>query len=144
MGVLMTEYEGRIVPNLMNAISNALANEVAQTAVALIENSASENIYAAYAPSKYKRRFSYLHDESYMTEVSGTELTVSEHVTGVGNAGDNLGEIIEAGFPYEWEHSRIYAQQPFPREFFRVALEEGISNGSIRDAIERGLTRQGF
>lgn len=144
MGVLMTEYEGKIIPNLMDAISNALATEVAQTAVALIENAASENIYAAYTPSQYKRRYSFTRDESYNTEVSGTELTISEHVTGTGRAGDNLGEIIEAGFPYEWEHSRIYFHQPFPREFFRTALEEGINNGAIRDAIERGLTRQGF
>lgn len=144
MGVLMTEYEGKIFPNLMDAISNALANEVARTAVTLIENSASENIYAAYAPSKYKRRFSFMHDESYDTEVSGNELTISERVSGVGNAGENLGEIIEAGFPYEWEHSRIYESQPFPREFFRIALEEGINSGAIKDAIERGLTRQGF
>ena len=147
MGKLLLHYETEILPMLESAITNALSSEVADAAVNLLKESAMENIYSKYTPSgihPYKRRMSYIHDDSYETIAQGNTLTIKENVIGQGSAGDHLGEIIEAGTPYEWTRSDIFKMQPFPRPFFSSALEDGLNDGTIEAALKRGLERQGF
>lgn len=147
MSNLVLHYETEIIPLLQSAITSALENEVADAVVNILKESARENIYERYTPHgnhPYERRWSYLKDESYETFVQGNVLTVKENVTGQGLAGNNLGEIIEAGTPYEWAWSDIFKQQPFPRPFFSSAIENALNNGTIEAALKRGLNRQGY
>ena len=149
MGVFTIVYETEIVPKLKEAMADAIRTEVASTCVDLIQKSAQENMYNKYTPSgahPYERRYSYLDDNNYQITIGGewgNELTISEHIKGQGFA-ENLTEAIESGDKYEWVWSNIFIKQPFPRPFFNVAIEEGISDGTIEKALENGLRRQGF
>ena len=147
MGQLLLNYETVLLPKLESAITDALANEVSDAIVEVLKQSARENIYDRYTPHgmhPYERRWSYIKDESYETFAQGNTLIIKENVRGQGNAGNNLGEIIEAGTPYEWVGSDIYKQQPFPIPFFSSSIDEAINDGTIESALMRGLERQGF
>ena len=147
MASLVVQFEAEFMPLFQAALTDALEHEVSDAVVNILKESAMDNIYSRYTPhgeNPYQRRMSFIHDESYETSVQGNVLTVKENVTGQGLAGDRLGEIIEAGTPYEWTRSDIYKNQPFPRPFFSSSLEDGINNGTIEAALKRGLERQGF
>lgn len=146
MGVFTIEYETRIVPELYRAIDNALENEVKDTALQALEFSAMHGIYLAYTPEplfQESRRYSFMQDNAYKTEVKDNTLTITADVkpqglfSRIGStkwADADLGDVVAEG-NYSW-------MQPFPRPWMDEGIKE--NQGAIEAALKRGLERQGF
>ena len=146
MGVFTIDYETRIVPELYRAIDNALENEVKDTALQALEFSAMHSIYMAYTPEPFfqeSRRYSFMQDESYETEVSDNKLTIKAVVypqnlfSRIGStkwATADLGDVVAKG-DVSW-------MQPFERPWMDEGIEANMAQ--IEAALKRGLERQGF
>ena len=147
MGVFTIDYETSIKPNLLKAIDNALDNEVKDVALKAIEFGAMHEIYMAYTPEPIfqdSRRFSFMQDENYETEVKDNTLTITSvtkdglqdlfYRNGGSSSGVDLGDIVANG--------RVDFWQPFPRPWMDEGVEANI--GNIEEALKRGLERQGF
>lgn len=138
MGVFTVMYQTQFAPKLNIAISDALNNEVKECALNIIENSATDRIYNAYAPKFLSRRYSFSSDGGYETSVSGNTLTITatsalQNLYG-GNHSEDLGDIVAEG----WEN--------FNMPFARPWMDEGVSNNlqQIETALMNGMKRQGF
>lgn len=147
MGVFTIDYETNIRPNLLKAIDNALDNEVKDVALKAIEFSAMHGIYLAYEPDwkfQESRRYSFMQDENYETEVKDGRLKITSvtkdglqdlfYRDGGKSNGLDLGDIVANGMVDFW--------QPFPRPWMDEGVEANI--GNIEEALKRGLERQGF
>lgn len=147
MGVFTIDYETNIRPNLLKAIDNALDNEVKDVALKAIEFSAMHGIYLAYEPDwkfQESRRYSFMQDENYETEVKDGRLKITSvtkdglqdlfYRDGGKSNGLDLGDIVANG--------RVDFWQPFPRPWMDEGVEANI--GNIEEALKRGLERQGF
>lgn len=134
MGVFTIEYETVIKPNLENAITNALDNEVKRAALDAIELASETEVYAAYLPKIWRRRGSLMSDDSYNCIVSGQTLTITAIPSLQGTGGGDLGDIIASG--------NASYHMPFPRPW----MDEGIgySLSEIESALKSGLESQGF
>ena len=138
MGAFTLEYETVIRPNLEAAIEDALRNEVKDAALYAIKDSAITQVYMAYKPKFFSRRYSLADDDSYKCEANRNTLTIT--YTGElqnlwGNThNEDLGDVIAQG----WDNFNM----PFPRPW----MDEGIQDNmpSIEAALKRGLERQGF
>ena len=138
MGAFTLEYETVIRPNLEAAIEDALRNEVKDAALYAIKDSAITQVYMAYKPKFFSRRYSLVDDDSYKCEVQGNKLTIT--YTGElqnlwGNTHhEDLGDVIAEG----WEN--------FNMPFARPWMDEGVQNNmqSLEAALKAGLERQGF
>lgn len=138
MGAFTLEYETVIRPNLEAAIEDALRNEVKDAALYAIKDSAITQVYTAYKPKFFSRRYSLVDDDSYKCEQNGNTLTIT--YTGklqnlIGNTHhEDLGDVIAEG----WENFNMPFQRPW--------MDEGIRDNmqSIEAALKAGLERQGF
>lgn len=138
MGAFTLEYETVIRPNLEAAIEDALRNEVKDAALYAIKDSAITQVYMAYKPKFFSRRYSLADDDSYKCEANGNTLTIT--YTGElqnlwGNTHhEDLGDVISEGL----ENFNM----PFPRPW----MDDGVQGNmpSIEAALKRGLERQGF
>ena len=77
MGVFTLEYQTVIRPNLQAAIEDALRNEVKDAALYAIKDSAITQVYAAYKPKFFSRRYSLMDDDSYQCKPEGNTLTIA-------------------------------------------------------------------
>lgn len=144
MSVFTLEYKTVIKPKLEAALSDALKNEVAKVLTDEAEKSAKENVYDAHDPIFDSRRYSFLKDNSYYTEVNGNAITITAtaHLQNLWNENGNyddpseLSDIVELGI--------VNYYMPFARPWLDKAIENGLANGRIDAAIEAGLKRQGF
>lgn len=146
MGIFSIEYETRIVPELYRAIDNALENEVKDTVLQALEFSAMRSIYMAYTPEplfQESRRYSFMQNESYETEVSDNKLTIKAVVypqnlfSRIGStkwAMADLGDVVAKG-DVSW-------MQPFERPWMNEGIEA--NTAQIEAALKSGLERQGF
>lgn len=129
------------------AITDALANEVAEAAVEAVQKSAKDNVYDAYSgPMAAFRRGEnggLLDPHNIITIAEGNTLTIS-NVAGLQNRfypegaqkdPSRLTPIIEEGL-------KAY-HQPRPRPFMQHAKDILIS-GTAENALRRGLARQGI
>ena len=134
------------VANLENAIEDALRHEVADVVKNAIIMSAYENVYKAYAPEFYSRRWGaggILDPNSIKIEVHGDTLIASDNAAwqqlwGGSVPGERLAEAIASG------DKRFNMQEAGPRPFHQKAKEEAIYSGAAEDALRRGLARQGI
>lgn len=138
MGTFTLEYETVIRPNLEAAIDDALRNEVKDSALYAIKDSAITQVYMAYKPKFFSRRYSLVDDDSYKCEVNGDTLTITytgELQNLLGNTHhEDLGDVIAEG----WDNFHM----PFERPW----MDEGVQGNihSIESALKAGLERQGF
>lgn len=135
MGSFRIEYETQIRPKLINAIEDALNNEVKSVAINAIEDSASRRVYESDEPVYYSRRYSLLKDQTYDAQAEGNTLTITAHpVFYGGESSADLGDVIAEGLDNY--------NMPFPRPW----MDEGISDwmDEIESALKRGLQRNGF
>lgn len=138
MGAFTLEYKTVIRPNLEAAMEDALRNEVKDAALYAIKDSAITQVYMAYKPKFFSRRYSLVDDDSYKCEANGNTLTIT--YTGElqnlwGNTHhEDLGDIIAQG----WDSFHM----PFERPW----MDEGIQGGltAIENALAAGMQRQGF
>lgn len=138
MGAFTLEYETVIRPNLEAAIEDALRNEVKDAALCAIKDSAVTQVYMAYKPKFFHRRYTLVDDDSYKCETQGNTLTITytgelQNLWG-GSHHEDLGDVIAQG----WEN--------FNMPFARPWMDEGVQGNmpSIESALKAGLERQGF
>jgi hypothetical protein len=148
MSVFEIAYETEVRPLLKDAIDNALENEVKDVALKSIEFSAMHGIYMDYTPTypifQDSRRFTFMQDDNYETEVKDNELTINAvakeglqdlfYGSGQRSSGVDIGDIIAKGDKDFF--------QPFPRPWMDEGIEANLQK--IEDALRSGLTRQGF
>lgn len=138
MGAFTIEFQSQVLPRLQEAVNNAMGNEVARTALSVIENSANDRIYRAYQPSFVSRRYSFTDDGGYTVEMNGNTLTITatselQNLYG-GNHTEDLGDIIAEG----WENFNM----PFERPWMDEGVSEHIQD--LETALMNGLHRQGY
>ena len=152
MASLWSEYQ-RYEKKLNTAINRVLRKEVANVVIKSIEDASQPNVYDAYDPSLYSRRYSLKRDSSYKKEVHNNTLTVTAHIMSNPRQPGNgpyvpieISEIITNGTPYgpRWSNSRIYNMQPYPRPWMEPGLQDAIDNRSAEMALENGLISLGF
>lgn len=138
MGVFIFEYETVIRPNIEVAVEDTLRNEVKDAALYAIKDSAITQVYMAYKPKFFSRRYSLVDDDSYKCETKGNKLTITytgelQNLWGDSHSED-LGDVIAQG----WENFHM----PFERPW----MDEGINSNlpQIEAALKAGMTRQGF
>lgn len=122
-------------------IKVAMETEVNKVARNTLKEQVVEEVYDKYDPSMYVRTGGLLQDKNIKSEMIGDN-TLTVRSTREEN-GRDIAEIIEYGVGYEWEDSRIYNMQPFPRPFHAEAQKE-LANGKAKNALKKGLQAQGL
>ena len=97
---------------------------------------AKENVYEAYSPTQYERRYSLLNMDTFEVETGRLSMSITSWTRGDGLAGLALTDVIESGVGYEWTHSDIYRWQPFPRPFMAEGVDDFVDD-YLMDAIHR-------
>lgn len=138
MGVFTLMYETEIAPKIELAVADAMSNEVRETALRVIEESANERIYQAYSPRFWSRRGNLTVDSGYDTQVDGNTLTITaidalQNLYG-GTHSEDLGDIIAEG----WSNFNM----PFARPWMDEGVKEHLSE--LETALANGMKRQGF
>lgn len=142
MGAFTIQYETTVKPKIEEAVKSALETEVKDVAIQALEFGAMHDIYLDFTPCEYfedTRRYSFMQDDSYKSEVKGNTLTITEEVHpqnlwGGKHANDDLGLIVSTGNPL--------FHQPFPRPWMDEAIEANIQK--LESALSAGMKRQGF
>ncbi len=141
------DYDTVIRPGIEAAVDNALEHEVKDVALQVLEFSAMHEIYMSYTPSpifQSSRRYSFMQDENYETEVKDNNLKITSvtqdglqdlfYSNGGRSSGLDLGDIVANG------------DRDFYQPFKRPWMDEGIEQNLVRieEALKAGLERQGF
>lgn len=144
---LQEEYLA-ILAKINQAIDGALEAEVADALKAEVRRSVETNVYDRYQPTAYERRrddggLSDTDNYVTYTESIGNEhtlfldsITADNHYTG--NGSRKITDVVETGKGYS------YWEDAFPRPFMEKALEQGLADGSLENALYNGLQRQGI
>lgn len=152
MATLFDEYD-RYITALRPAIDAVLRNQVSAAVIDRIEQASEPNVYDAYSPSLYERRYSLKEDDSYTAQVSNNTLTITAHIMsnpdqpGWGQyVPIEISDIITNGSYYgpRWSGSRIFNMQPFPRPWMEPGLQDAVNDHSIERELENGLLSAGF
>lgn len=138
---LTDEYIGKMA-NLNAAITDALANEVAEGFKQAVANEVLKDVYS-YPATFVSRRGTaggIADPENIITFANGDTLT-ADNVTGLQNlwgGGDSnlLTPIVEGGV--------TNYHMPGPRPFMENAKESFVSSGAAEAALRAGLRRQGI
>lgn len=138
-------------------INSALEKEVAQQARKTMKEAIQDIVYDKYEPTEYDRlyddsratyggtEYGLQHDESIYTGLNTDgELLVRSTRRDPDSPSKDIPSIIEYGTGYDWEDSRIYARQPFPRPFHAETAKRLDKEELAKKALEKGLNRQGI
>ena len=138
------------------AVLSSLENDVAPALIGGILASVSVNVYNAYDPTRYIRRYSsggLMDIKNYKTGINAYgnlyQLTITNETTGnprysTSKDGWDPGyitDIIETGVGYHWKHSEIYQSEPYPRPFMEEAFDFATN---LDDLLYAGLASRGF
>jgi len=140
----------KIKEQLQDKIKIAMEDEVAKKSREVMKRHLITDVYDKYTPGgklPYIRRYEdggLLDDSNIVTEMINDEILRIENIT-TDDFDKNryLSKIIETGIGYTWKDSDIYKKQPFPRPFMENTADE-LENGNARDALKKGLKRQGI
>ena len=150
MATLTDEFDTYFI-NLKKAVDFVLVKDVAPAVIDRIENMAGTNVYAAYEPTMYERRYSLLNDASYDRSASNMTLEIDCTVGGnpytassEGWDPGEIGDLITEGVGYHWHNSAIYQAMPYPRPWMEPGLQDAIKDNSAEKALETGLEAIGF
>lgn len=136
------------VAALDDAINVALGGEVAEGAKAAISEAVQSEVYDTYFPIEYDRR-GLQGDGLADTNVMAAQLDPFAHeLTVIDESRDNdsgrlIAPVVESGQGYGWSNSEI-ARSRMPRPFHKVAEERFAESGEFKEALARGLEKQGF
>lgn len=129
-------------------IKKAMEKEVAETVRETMQTHIATDVYDAYNPKLYKRRYGndgLIADSNIISRYDDISNTLTTTNITVGNNNfsptDNyLSPIIESGegYNFDFEYFNI------PRPFVRNTYEELIEYGWAQKALEIGLKRQGL
>ena len=152
MATLMDECDAYF-NKLHTAIPSVLEKEVAPVVLDRIIAASQPNVYDAYTPTLYERRYSLQEESSYNIDVSTDTLTITANI--MSNPSQpgwgpyvpiEISDIITNGSYYgpRWSYSGIYQMQPFPRPWMEPGLQTSISDRSAETELEAGLLALGF
>ena len=133
---------------LQSKINSALKNEVSTTSRETLKKHIQTDVYDQYtsqAAEPYIRRYDQgglLDDENIETVMIDDNTLMIENTTTNDKFRKYIPEIIESGTGYTWINSEIYRNQPYPRPFVERTFEE-LASGVAREALKKGLIRQG-
>lgn len=152
MATLLDEYN-KYIANFDKAINETLRKDVAEAVIDRVEAASDPNVYDAYTPSMYERRFSLKERSSYRATASNLTLTIKAHIMSNPNQpgwGEyvpiEISDIITNGTYYgpRWGASQIYMMQPYPRPWMEPGLQDSINDHSAERALENGLVNRGY
>jgi hypothetical protein len=126
---------------LNQKINKALAKEVADVARDTMSDHVVSDVYEKYEPTQYQRSGD-LYKDVKTTMINENTLEV-ENTARDEESGRLIAPVVESGVGYEWESSRIYNMQPFPRPFVENTAKE-LENGLAKEAMKIGLKKQGL
>lgn len=142
------------ISRLKSAVHDALENEVADVVKNYLVESAYENVYEAYTPEFYSRRYGtknkpdqknggIMDKESVKIDVHDTTLTAKDEADwqqlwGGTRPSGMLADAIATG------DSRFYMGNAGPRPFHEEAARMAVESGEVEDALRNGLERQGY
>jgi hypothetical protein len=126
---------------LNQQIKKSLLNEVADVARDTMSKHVMSDVYQAYEPTQYQRTGDLYKDIS--TTMKNDNTLEIENVARDEESGRLIAPVVESGEGYEWEKSRIYQMQPFPRPFVENTAKE-LENGLAKQALVDGLRKQGL
>ena len=147
---------------LNSLIQRTVIPDVAEDTVKCLKEHAQKEVYDAFEPRKYQRRWSYVNDSGYDVNYHGNGVTVSDNVQA--NPGEDWGAeqksmftmfealnyrsivsgdllpVIESGKGYAFEKE---GPVPGPRPFFTHAKEE-VEGGRAEQKVKDSLAKLGF
>jgi hypothetical protein len=126
---------------LNQKIKKSLSNEVADVARDTMSKHVMSDVYQAYEPTQYQRTGDLYKDIS--TAMKNDNTLEIENVARDEETGRLIAPVVESGEGYEWEKSRIYQMQPFPRPFVENTAKE-LESGLAKEALADGLRKQGL
>jgi hypothetical protein len=126
---------------LNQKIKKSLSNEVADVARDTMSKHVMSDVYQAYEPAQYQRTGDLYKDIS--TAMKNDNTLEIENVARDEETGRLIAPVVESGEGYEWEKSRIYQMQPFPRPFVENTAKE-LESGLAKEALADGLRKQGL
>lgn len=125
-------------------INNALKNEVAKVARNTMKEQVIEEVYDRYKPKEYERTGGLYQDKNIKTTMEDDNTLTIENIRRDEDTGRLVAPIVEYGVGYEWEDSKIYNMQPYPRPFVAKTAKELEEKGLAKKAMKDGLKRQGL
>jgi hypothetical protein len=133
---------------LTQKINDALENEVSHVARNTLKEHVIDDVYDKYEPTQYQRQGAdggLMDDKNiYAGLVDDGELVVRSTRVDEDDPRKDIASIVEFGTGYTWEKSKIYHMQPFPRPFHAETAKELDEKGLAKNALEKGLNRQGI
>lgn len=123
-------------------IKEAMAKELSQVSLDTLNKHVVEDVYNAYTPqgkNPYQRTYQLLEDMEAKMIDENTLMVRSTRE----EDGRDIAEVIETGKGYQWEYSEIYRTEQ-ERPFHAEAKKELEEQGLARDALIKGLQKQGF
>jgi hypothetical protein len=126
---------------LNQKIKKSLSNEVADVARDTMSKHVMSDVYQAYEPTQYQRTGDLYKDIS--TAMKNDNTLEIENIARDEETGRLIAPVVESGEGYEWEKSRIYQMQPFPRPFVENTAKE-LESGLAKEALADGLRKQGL
>jgi hypothetical protein len=125
-------------------VNKSLDKDVSRVVKDEMKKVIEEVVYNAYEPSQYDRQ----KDDGGLLDESNIKHGVENGQLWIRNTrsdeGKDVAEIVETGVGYDWERSRIYKMQPFPRPFHEETKENLEKNKKHVDALKDSLKNKGF
>jgi anaerobic ribonucleoside-triphosphate reductase len=125
---------------LNDKIRKSLQSEVADVARETMSDHVMSDVYSKYQPTQYERTGD-LYKDIRTTMVNNNTLEIRNEARDE-ESGRLIAPVVEYGVGYEWEESRIYNMQPFPRPFVENTAKE-LEKGKAKHALAEGLRKQG-
>ena len=148
-----------MIKYLRHESQKVLEEVIDKKVIPVIQQAILDEVYAKYTPSgenPYERRGEHggLADPKWLEQ--GKTITTGENFVKINvrsiapRNGDNywvhngymLDAIIVEGDKYTWKNSKIYWQQPFPRDFYEVARE--VMRDKLPKLIQKEFKKRGI
>jgi hypothetical protein len=134
-----------LLADLRKEVENSLKTDVTQKTIELEKEHIKSDVYAKYEPTQYSRRKEIgglLDTENFQVEDLGDGVEIT-NITEDDESGKWIVPTIEYGTGYEWEKSRIYKMQPYPRPFVENTKND-LENGKLKEYMRESLEKKGI
>jgi hypothetical protein len=128
---------------LNQKIKIALEQDVKKAAVKTMQKEVIETVYNKYEPTQYKRTGGLYQEKNIKGTMLNDNTLEIENIREDEKTGRYIAPVVEEGVGYEWEDSKIYNMQPYPRPFVSNTTKE-LENGVAKEAMKKGLQKQGM
>lgn len=136
----------RIKKDVKKTIENEVSNKIKET----MKQRVQEDVYDEYDPTQYIRRREdggLLDDDNIKSKVKSKNNNLSLEITNETMSDSHLkrlDKVIEYGVGYEWEYSKIYKMQPYPRPFISNTREQVTDENIHINTLKKSLKSKGY